>query len=329
MNISVGTFIAIACQGEVGEGTPTNTGAPSATPNPPVIGTAMTYTAGTWSSGTPIFTRWEKSATGVGSWSTAAATMPNANSAPTDTEFGLYLRPVETNDGVEAAGAAVGPVGGLLGRLIAYWKLDEASGNRADSLGVHTLVDNNTVTQDTGKVGSAARFVAANTEHLSVADHVDLRAGDRDFACDCWFYADDVSGVKFILAQGTDTSGANLGFSLFLNNNNLSARMASGATNATITLGGSLTATTWYYAIVWYDAATNTLWGQLNGNAAVSGVLVGAANSPAGAFRLGTAQTVASGMTGRIDEVGRWNRILTGAERLQRYNGGSGNTYPF
>jgi hypothetical protein len=110
MQISVGTFIAIACQGEVGEGTPTNTVAPSATPNPPVIGTAMTYTAGTWSSGTPTFTRWESSATGVGSWSTAAATMPNANSAPTDTEFGLYLRPVETNDGVEAAGAAVGQV---------------------------------------------------------------------------------------------------------------------------------------------------------------------------------------------------------------------------
>jgi hypothetical protein len=84
--------------------------APSALPSPPVIGTAMAYTAGTWSSGTPTFTRWEKSATGVGSWSTAAATMPNATSAPTDTEFGLYLRPVETNDGVEAAGASVGPV---------------------------------------------------------------------------------------------------------------------------------------------------------------------------------------------------------------------------
>jgi hypothetical protein len=88
---------------------PQNEVAPSANASQ-IIGTDPGYVAGTWSSGTPTFTRWEKSATGVGSWSTAAATMPNANSAPTDTEFGLYLRPVETNDGVEAAGAAVGPV---------------------------------------------------------------------------------------------------------------------------------------------------------------------------------------------------------------------------
>jgi hypothetical protein len=107
MNISMGTFIAIACQGEVGTGIE-NTVAPSATPNPPVIGTPMVYTAGEWSSGTPIFDRWESSADGS-VWATAAA-MPDFDSPPTDAEFGKVLRVIEVNGIVEAASAATGAV---------------------------------------------------------------------------------------------------------------------------------------------------------------------------------------------------------------------------
>jgi hypothetical protein len=306
---------------------PVNTVLPMASPNPPIINTPMVYTPGTWSGGTPVFDHWEAFSGGV--WIDVSADMPNANSAPTDNQFGLSLRLIETNTGAEAVSAATAAVtGGLYDSLIAYWKLDEASGNRADSYGPHTLTDNNTVTQAAGKVGNAAYFVAANTESLSVADHVDLRAGDRDFSCDLWFYADNLVGTQFIMSQGSASSGAGLGFSLFLNTSNLQVRMASGATNATLTIG-AVSAATWYYVAIWYDAATNTLWAQLNGDAAVSVTLVGAANGPAGALRYGASQTAATPLTGRIDEAARWNRALTGTDRMKRYNGGSGNTLPF
>ena len=62
--------------------------------------------------------------------------------------------------------------------LIAYWKLDEASGTRNDSKGANHLTDNNTVTQAVGKVGNAAQFTLANSEYLSIADNADLSAGD-------------------------------------------------------------------------------------------------------------------------------------------------------
>lgn len=91
-----------------GAGGAVNTGLPTLEPNPPVIGTPMSYTAGTWSTGTPEFARWESSADGS-VWATAAA-MPNADSAPTDAEFGLLLRVVETNGGVTAESAATGAV---------------------------------------------------------------------------------------------------------------------------------------------------------------------------------------------------------------------------
>lgn len=54
--------------------------------------------------------------------------------------------------------------------IVSYWKLDEQSGNRADSIGSNTLTDNNTVLYDTGKVGNAADFEATNSEYLSITD---------------------------------------------------------------------------------------------------------------------------------------------------------------
>jgi hypothetical protein len=57
------------------------------------------------------------------------------------------------------------------GSIISRWKLDEASGTRADNVGSNTLQDNNTVTSGTGRFGdTCADFEAGNTEWLSIAD---------------------------------------------------------------------------------------------------------------------------------------------------------------
>ena len=41
----------------------------------------------------------------------------------------------------------------LTDSIVAYWKLEEASGSRADVVGGNTLTDNNTVTGNPGKLG--------------------------------------------------------------------------------------------------------------------------------------------------------------------------------
>ena len=59
----------------------------------------------------------------------------------------------------------------LFDDLVAYWNLNETSGDRADATGNgHTLTDNNTVGYATGKINNAASFVAANSGYLSIAD---------------------------------------------------------------------------------------------------------------------------------------------------------------
>jgi hypothetical protein len=90
-----------------GNSTPTVSVAPTANASQ-TIGVDPGYVAGEWSSGTPIFDRWESSADGS-TWATAAA-MPDADSPPTDAEFGKVLRVIEVNGSTEAASAATGAV---------------------------------------------------------------------------------------------------------------------------------------------------------------------------------------------------------------------------
>lgn len=55
-------------------------------------------------------------------------------------------------------------------QLVSYWKLDETSGTRLDTIGDNDLTDNNTVLSGTGLVDTAADFESTNSEYLSIAD---------------------------------------------------------------------------------------------------------------------------------------------------------------
>jgi len=47
-----------------------------------------------------------------------------------------------------SAAAGFSPTGAITTNIIAYWKLDEVSGSRFDSIGGHELIDNNLVPSD-------------------------------------------------------------------------------------------------------------------------------------------------------------------------------------
>jgi hypothetical protein len=108
MNISVGTFIAIACQGEVGTGVE-NTVAPSLSAADYNVGTTVTVSLGTWTGATALAgsLRYVSDDTEIDTF-TADGTYDLA-----DADFGesLYLYVVPNGDtGAAVASAAVGPV---------------------------------------------------------------------------------------------------------------------------------------------------------------------------------------------------------------------------
>ncbi len=219
----------------------------------------------------------------------------------------------------------------LLISLISYWNLDEVSGARADSVGGNTLTDNNTVTQNPGKVAGAAQFTAANSESLSCASNASLQTGDIDFTIAGWMYIDSL-GVNRTLAGKTGGTQASDEFILDYSPSLAHFRFVIGGTAyVTVTPSdvGIPSLATWYFLVGWHDSVANTVNIQVNGGA-VTSVSTGV-NTPlagAGAFRLGVYNT-APFMDGRIDETGFWKRVLTAGERAAAFNSGNGVTYPF
>lgn len=230
--------------------------------------------------------------------------------------WGITKTPVDFG-----AGAAPSP---LLTDLISYWKLDEASGTRVDSVGGNDLTDNNTVTQGAGKVDSAAVFVAANNEYLSRASNASLQAGDIDWTFALWFKSAAFPANQSLLGKDIDTGRE---YSIYL----ITTGQVTVLYGATFAQSLAVTANDWHLAIGWHDATANTLNVQVDNAAAVSQATAGAA-PPVGAaeFRIGAIAYPGfpQYLSGSVDEVGFWKRVLTADERTQLYNGGDGVTYP-
>lgn len=239
--------------------------------------------------------------------------------------------PVFVVQGGLGASSPAGP-SSLLTGLISYWKLEEASGTRVDSVVTsgNDLTDNNTVTQASGKVGNAAQFTAANSESLSRASNALLQTGDIDFTLPAWVYLDAKAARRPILSKWDTANNREYILQYDSTPDRFSVQVSSNG-SATTTLNantlGSPSTATWYFIVVWHDSANDTLNIQVNdggidSQAYASGVFAGTSD-----FKVATGAGFFLG--GRIDEVGFWKRTLTAAERATLYNSGAGRTYPF
>ena len=217
----------------------------------------------------------------------------------------------------------------LLNDLVAYWKLDEASGARADSAGANTLTDNNTVLGATGKIGLGALFAAATTEYLSSADNAALSMGDFDFTIGLWFNATTSLTQRTLIAKGDGNTSNATEYALYLTVGSLQFDVMNGSATGSIA-SAALSLSTWYYALAWYDATANTVNLKIN-NVAVTPVSYGGGSyDSTHPFNIGRWPVFNLWYyDGIIDEVGIWKRKLTDAEQTALYNSGNGRSWPF
>ena len=147
---------------------------------------------------------------------------------------------------------------------VAYWKLEEASGARADAIGANTLTDSNTVTVAAGRVGSAGQFVAANSETLTSVDNAALSMGNIDFTLSAWVYLDtDPTDDRPFIFKGDAgvtalqeyflryVGGATDRFQFFMHNG-----VADSVNVAANNFGAASTAA-WHLVLGWYDATAD------------------------------------------------------------------------
>lgn len=221
----------------------------------------------------------------------------------------------------------------LYQNLVSYWKLDEASGTRADSHGSNNLADNNTVLATTGKIGNAGNFVAANSEYLSIADNPSLSiTGDLSISFWMWTTNTQPAAAQAIVGKHQSVAGGR-SYSIYLltyfgNGVVRFAVSSDGNSNASGNMeSGALLNSTWYHIVGTYQAGVTQKLYVNAGTPIDKGSTEASIIDNASQFAIGAFAGGANFFNGIVDEVGIWNKVLTADEVTSLFAAGAGLTY--
>lgn len=198
------------------------------------------------------------------------------------------------------------------------------------------VLDNNSVTSNTGILGNAAHFDNANGESLSHADVPELSVGNEDFTFSAWVNLDDLDSDHVIL--GKFENGVDQEYLLYFESST-PQRFKFIVYDASNNYIGGVSADnlgvpeygTWYHIVAYHDA-TNDLLGIIVDDGTPDTSATTGSKAPGDQdsdFVVGCKVNNVSCMDGLIDEVGFWKRLLTSGEISALYNGGNGRSFSF
>ncbi len=223
----------------------------------------------------------------------------------------------------------------LTTNLVSYWKLDEASGNASDSVGVNTLTNNNAATFVAGKINNGAKLVNASNQFFSITDAAQVGldlVGDLTYCLWTNFATLPTGNYGFVSKWLATTDKS---FSFYYHNNLgvysfIFVNTADGATVGSASINYTLPLSVWLYVSLVYTATLGQIEVFLNGLSigTATGTLATSIYNGVADFEVGNTPATAS-IDGIIDEVGIWSRALTTTEVSELYNGGAGLAYPF
>lgn len=226
----------------------------------------------------------------------------------------------------------------LTDQLVAYYKLDESSGNASDSVGSATLTNTNTVGYASALINNGADFGTANTNKYLVQSTNDYGTDGGAISISMWvkMRTEIASGNQGFVIHGGATSHVNdmIGYDYNAGTRRLAwNRQQQNTANNVYYSTQTLGTTNWHHLVYTYDGTT--MKGYYDGTEVVSQALSGNGASGTGdGFSIGSnnrggGQEWYGYASAYIDEVGVWTRALTGAEVTSLYNGGAGFAYPF
>lgn len=218
----------------------------------------------------------------------------------------------------------------LLTNLVSYWKLDEASGTRADSRGSAPFAPVGTVATATGRYGTLGASFAGST-HLE-ASHVSLQTGNNSFTVAFWVKLDSKSTNQEFLMKGAgpnmneyfigyDATDDRFRYGMISSSNFYSQLLASSA--------GSPVVGTWYLIIVWFDYANDEMHIQVNNGGVDTLTARLPQNLDTAPLNCGSyGQAYANPAFATIDEIAFWKpRVLDPVTRTAIWNGGAGTPF--
>ena len=136
----------------------------------------------------------------------STSTSQNPTHAYTTPGTYTVLLTITTPNGVASHTDIVTVGSTLLTDLAAFWKMDEASGTRVDSVGSSDLEEvGGTIDFAVGQFGRAAKFVAADEYYLESASDVTL--SDAGFSVAFWVKQTSLSSFQELVQIGIGPSG--------------------------------------------------------------------------------------------------------------------------
>jgi len=215
--------------------------------------------------------------------------------------------------------------------LIAYYALQEASGQALDSHGANHLTRNNGIGQAVGFHSRyAAAFTAASLHYFSIADNAALSTGDIDFTGAVRFRLTSKAAEMGIVSKWV--TGSNNREYILLFNSGLD-RFAFGVSSAgtvfdlyvTADTLGSPVVNTWYSVVFWHDSVANTINIQANGGAVDSAAYALGVFNGVAPFEIGR-YDAANYLDGRVERYAFAKKAWSAAERSAWH---AGFAHPF
>lgn len=225
--------------------------------------------------------------------------------------------------------------------VYSHWKLDEASGNAKDALGIQDVTDYNGVGAITDTIGKArgGNFTSGNPgvgfTALTNNSGTIYDSNDAPFMVEVWFRLTASSaGDQTIISKGDNSQGGIVGWDIWLNG---SEQLVFEIANTSISSGANVyNDGNWHYAVAvllglgtneMYFYVDNVLIGQSTRAAWTTssrGLALGCANGAAG-----DADNITDAISGYIRDAVFWNVPYTSISEIQnymseRYNNGNG-----
>lgn len=207
--------------------------------------------------------------------------------------------------------------------LLSWWELDEASGNRLDSVGGRTMVPTGTVTSVTGLVGNATQTAASS--YLRTANSPNLANGD--FTLAGVFKTSNAN--MGVLCRNGDPIGTGRQFLTLVESGIFYFVVSTDGTSSTYIATGpsGVNDGNFHNYIAWRNTAANTINLQIDGGsintAAVSGSTSLFNGSDPGITLSGVGSDGAYLTGGVHDATGVWGRMISSTERAFLQNGGA------
>lgn len=229
----------------------------------------------------------------------------------------------------------------LADQLVSYWKLDESSGNAADSVGVNTLTSTG-VDFVAGKINNGGDYEIDDVnDTLLIADATQVGLDfTADLSISLWFKPESApaTDTEMVLVSKYNSTGAQRAYYIGYRDNS-SVKELHGVISSTGGTGGAITnisatqtlnnGTFYHIVMTQKSSATTALKIYFNGTEVATTATQTAIFNSLANFRIGNSDNLDSEPDGVIDEVGVWSRVLTPSEITTLYNSGAGNQYPF